>query len=186
MGVSRHAHAWRGALLGAALLLAAAAPAAGAEAPREVRLKAAFVERFLHFVEWTGPKAGTDTLAVGIAGRSPLAAALREAAAAGGRAVVVREGLEPDSLAAVCHVIFVPEAVDGTARAGHPRWGDLTWTAAHNVLTVGEDAAFVADGGVIGFYTEGDRLRFAVATVAADRAGLQIGSKLLRLAKVIP
>ena len=50
------------------------------------------------------------------------------------------------------------------------------------MLTVGETDGFARQGGTIGFTMEGDRVRFEINTRAAQRAGLEISSRLLRLA----
>ena len=155
--------------------------------PREYQVKAAFVDRFLNFVEWSGPQAAGDTLVIGVVGDSPLAAALRAVyAGAGAGPVQVRTAGTPREMAEACRVIFVSAVIGGAPRADDPQWGDVAWTASHQVLTIGEDDGFTASGGVIGFYTEDDRLRFAVSEGASARAGLTIGSKLLRLAKIVP
>ena len=52
------------------------------------------------------------------------------------------------------------------------------------VLTVGEHVQFSRLGGVIAFIRDGNRVRFEINLDAADRAGLQVSSKLLRLAAV--
>ena len=186
---------WQGNRLTVVVLLVAAlgrgVPAARAgtvdDVPREYQVKAAFIDRFLNFVEWNGAKAGGDTLVIGIVGDAPMAEAIRTAeAGSGSRHLAVRTSGAPQDLAAACHVIFVSATIDGAPRSAHPQWGDTAWTATHQVLTVGEDDAFTASGGVIGFYTEDDRLRFAVSEGAMAQAGLVIGSKLLRLAKIVP
>jgi hypothetical protein len=53
------------------------------------------------------------------------------------------------------------------------------------VLTVGEDADFLRDGGMIRFMRVGNRVRFEINVEAAERAGLQISSRLLRLAEAV-
>jgi hypothetical protein len=54
------------------------------------------------------------------------------------------------------------------------------------VLTVGEADRFLADGGLIRFFLEANRLvRFEVNLPAVERTPLKISSKLLRLAKVV-
>jgi hypothetical protein len=52
------------------------------------------------------------------------------------------------------------------------------------VLTIGERSQFSRLGGVIAFVRDGNRVRFEINLDAAERAGLQISSKLLRLADV--
>jgi dihydroxyacid dehydratase/phosphogluconate dehydratase len=52
------------------------------------------------------------------------------------------------------------------------------------VLTIGEHVPFSRLGGIIAFIRDGNRVRFEINADAAERAGLQVSSKLLRLAAV--
>jgi hypothetical protein len=52
-----------------------------------------------------------------------------------------------------------------------------------SVLTVGESEGFTANGGVIDFKLDGERVRIEINTAAADRAKLHISAKLLSLAQ---
>jgi hypothetical protein len=53
------------------------------------------------------------------------------------------------------------------------------------VLTVGEHERFLDQGGVMRLFLEDNRVRFSVNQQSADRAGLQISSRLLRLARTV-
>jgi hypothetical protein len=53
------------------------------------------------------------------------------------------------------------------------------------ILTVGDGDAFASGGGMIGLFVEDGRMRFAINTEAAHRAGLRFSSKLLNLAKIV-
>ena len=56
-----------------------------------------------------------------------------------------------------------------------------------NVLTVGDGAEFLSRGAAVTFVREGDRVRFDVNLTEAQRAGLTISSRLLRVARrVVP
>lgn len=63
----------------------------------------------------------------------------------------------------------------------------LVWGATERAgaLTVGDIQGFARRGGVIGFFLEGNRVRFEVNVDAAERSRLRLNSKLLRLARVI-
>ena len=50
------------------------------------------------------------------------------------------------------------------------------------VLTVADTAGFLDHGGIINFVLEGSKVRFEINQEAAERAGIKISSKLLRLA----
>ncbi len=86
------------------------------------------------------------------------------------------EDLEPNC---DCQILFVPAAQYKRFRQAA---GGLR---ASGVLTVGETPGFAAQGGVINFKLEGDRLRFEINIDAAERERLRISSKLLSLAEIV-
>lgn len=58
-------------------------------------------------------------------------------------------------------------------------------TAGLPILTVGASSSFAERGGIANFFVDSGRMRFAVNTRAAERAQLQISSKLLSLARIV-
>jgi hypothetical protein len=54
-----------------------------------------------------------------------------------------------------------------------------------NVLTVGESDGFSHHGGIVNLLLSGGRIRFEVNPHAAERAHLQISSRLLSLATIV-
>ena len=53
------------------------------------------------------------------------------------------------------------------------------------VLTVGEGDSFLDEGGIIAFVLENRRVRFNIDQAAAHKAGLQLSSRLLNVARSI-
>jgi hypothetical protein len=53
------------------------------------------------------------------------------------------------------------------------------------VLTIGDSDNFAHQGGIIGLELQQSRVRFAINVAASDRAGLNISSQLLQLAKIV-
>ena len=156
------------------------------EIPREYRVKAAFVQRFLDFVTWTAEGADHDgPVLVCVIGDSPMRAALGDLAGEPGMGRELQMGTAEELTKEGCGVFFIAATVDGVPRADHPDWQDLRELSATGVLTIGEDPGFHLAGGVINFFAQGDRLRFSVSERAAKRAGLKIGSKLMRLALIV-
>jgi hypothetical protein len=51
-------------------------------------------------------------------------------------------------------------------------------------LTISEIEGFTQSGGIINFYIEESKIRFEINVGAAEKAGLKISSKLLKLAKI--
>jgi len=53
------------------------------------------------------------------------------------------------------------------------------------VLTVGDDEAFVRDGGMVGLPIEDGTVRITVNPDALRNAGLMMSSQLLRMARIV-
>jgi hypothetical protein len=90
--------------------------------------------------------------------------------------VVRRVGI--DGLAG-CHLLFWSGSDD------HQRRMLLQALAGKPVLTVSDDGAFARAGGMINFFVDSERMRFAVNPAAAERGGLRISSRLLKLAVIV-
>jgi len=161
------------------LLLWAAVPAKGGTA-QEYAVKAAFLVSFAEFVEWPGESdAVTGPIIIGIIGPDPFGGALDAIVATKNkpsvRYVIQRYGRMEDI--SRCHILFVglPGGADTTSL--------IAYLADRPVLTVGETDSFIKSGGMINFFIDGDRVRFEISKVPAERAGLTISAKLLRLQK---
>jgi len=143
-------------------------------------IKAAFLYNFTKFVEW--PAAARDfkepfRLCV-LADPAFTQAIDRiiEGESVGARKLV---RVEPQSVeqARTCDMLYVGKAeTDRGSRL-------VTAVRQLPILTVGESSRFVDQGGAIGFVTENNRVRFDVSQRAAERSGLKVSSKLLRVAR---
>ena len=159
----------------AAVIVALAVPTARAQEPTlEYQVKAAYLYNFVKFVEWpAGALSGSLTIC--IAGRNPFSDALDDLVrgeSIDGHAIGARVALAPRP---GCNVVFVPHDV--------PAAEFLRAARAAPVLTVGESADFIAQGGMINFVRDAGMIRFEIDQEAATRVGLQISSRLLRLAR---
>jgi hypothetical protein len=151
-----------------------------AHAANEYEVKAAFLFNFTRFVDWpTSP--GSGPFCIGIEGADPFGGALEEVVkgrSAGGHTIAVKHfnaGEEP----AACEIVFISGADAKKMRAA---LGRLQHAA---VLTVGEGPGFCQSGGVIAFEVEENKVRLDINPEAAQRARLQISSKLLSLATLV-
>lgn len=164
------------------LLLAAipfAVPAQAQETPTEYDLKAAFLYNFTKFVEWPADAFHDDrsSLRLCVLGDDPFGDSLRAIAkeeVAGRRLMVL--GVAGMSDPAGCQILFVSRS----ERRRLPRI--LAAVRDAPVLTVGDTAGFLEQGGIINFTLQGSRVRFEINHESAERVGLRISSKLLRLA----
>jgi hypothetical protein len=149
---------------------------------REYALKAAFLYNFAKFVEW--PKVAfpneSAPIAICIVGDDPFGTALE---AVKGRAVrerktVMKRGVKPDDLRA-CHICFVSRS------EGENLAKILAELRDCHALTVSDVEGFAQRGGVIGLVTVEDEIHLEINVDAAERAGLTVSSRLLKLAKII-
>ena len=61
----------------------------------------------------------------------------------------------------------------------------LAGLESHHVLSIGDMEGFAEQGGIIGLTKVDGKVRFAINVDAAQRAGLTISSKLLKLASIV-
>ena len=150
-----------------------------AQAP-EYDLKAAFLFNFAKFVEWpesafSGARA---PLTVCVYGEDPFGSTLDgvvQNERVGERSLLVQRPDSVDDLGE-CHVLFV-------CRSEKDRLGEvMAHIEGKPVLTVADTDGFLRAGGIINFILEGSKVRFLIDQQAAERSGLRISSKLMRLA----
>lgn len=175
---------------------------ADAASDREYQLKAAFLYNFISFVDGkrfaplppdTKPDDPNRPIHIGILGNDPFKDAFEPLAdkTVRDRPVVVRrfQGFAPKvdadgqvqphpDLAAIrrCHVLFVCASEKEHFKLLLAPIRDA------DILTVSDVPGFLDAGGMINFLIEEKKVRFEVNTVPAERAKLDIRSKLLRLA----
>jgi len=156
----------------------------------EYLIKAGFIYNFAKFVEWPSAAfAQPDSpIVIGVLGTDPFGSVLDRLVQdkkIGQRGFVVRRykwGKDLKDLKDLrdCKILFV-----STSEKAH---ADeiiqlVKWLP---ILTVGETPGFAERGGVIRFTVEDNRVRFEVNVDAAHQADLNISSRLLTLAKIIP
>jgi hypothetical protein len=170
-----------------ALLLAGAlvslAPAQLPASASERSVKAAYIYKFLGYVEWpTDAFPVPDApLVIGVVGADQLAgdlADLTRGRNVNGHPIEVRRMKAGEALTGV-DVLFVGAAernrLPVLARAA----------ATHAVLVITEDENGLDEGAVINFVLVNGHVRFEVALDAADRAGIRLSSRLLAVAQFV-
>jgi hypothetical protein len=165
-----------------ALFLAGRARAATAD-ELEYQVKAAFLYNFAKFVEWPedafeGP---TDPMILCVVGDDPFGESLDTVVhgeTLNGRPLVVHRTRDLYEIRD-CHVVFVPRSERGRQER------ILEDLRNRGILTVGEADGFLTGGGIIRFVLEQNKVRFDINLQAAESSGLELSSKLLRLARTI-
>ncbi len=168
--------------LAATWLLAGEARAVPPQAT-ETGVKSAFLYKFTHFAEWPAEALGSDgaPIAMCVLGRDPLAEVLEKAVRgrkARERPLVVRR-VEGASGVTGCHVLFI--GWSQSAKLDRI----LGRLARQPTLTVGDAAGFAHRGGMINLTKQGNRVRLEINRRAAERAGIQLSSQLLKLADLV-
>lgn len=162
---------------------------ARAEQPaiQEHEVKAAFLYNFARFVTWEDSAFETNDspIIIGIVGETPLTAVLEQAAknhTVKARVLQVRrigsaEELANPAALRECHLLFI-EAKQRNVET------ILRSLKGSHVLTVGETPGFAAEGGMIEFFRDRNRIRFRINVDATRQAHLRLSSKLLALAEI--
>lgn len=154
-----------------------------AATPLERSVKAAFLYKFLSFVEWrpgTFPD-GASPIVIGVYGLDSFADELRRLVAGrpvGGRSIEIRTVRRGEAITGL-HVLFV--GVDESAQLPA-----LTRSAQqHGVLVVGEGDRALPLGSSISLVVSDGRVRFDVSLSAAEKAGIRLSSRLLAVARTV-
>lgn len=164
------------ALRVAAALVTAVLATLPSHAIEEQGLRAAIVVKLLDFVEWPAARGPAGDLVLCVDPASALAPPLRllNGLALRQWRLAVRSA-EPGK-AALCHVLVI---VDSAAPAR------LRPAESEPVLVIGSGAPRPDDGVHVYLVPVGGRIGFEVNLAQARRAGLQISSRLLRLAQAV-
>lgn len=166
-----------------AAALCSAAGASEAQSPTEYQVKAAFLYNFAKFVEWPArsfPMAGAPfTLCV--VGEDPFGSDLEEITQ--GKTVnerkLVTRRVKKTQEREPCHILFISPSEE-------ERLGEILRAVGNSsVLTVSDIEKFSQSGGIIRFTQDGNKIRFEINLDAAERAGLRISSRLLKLARIV-
>ncbi|GAB4248511.1 YfiR family protein [Deferrisoma sp.] len=152
------------------------------QGPTEPEIKAAVVLNLARFTDWppgTFPNA-TAPLRVCALGVDAVADALFRLAGetVKGHPVSVERVVEPAGLSG-CHVAYV--AASERKRAGEV----LDEIRGKPVLSISDLEGFAAWGGAVSFWRMGGRVRLDVNRAALGRSGLELSSKVLRLARLV-
>lgn len=159
-----------------------ATPASRAEmkAFDEYQVKSVFLLNLTNFVNWpsksfSGPNAPFRIIILGEDPFGPILDKAVKGETVQGHPIVIerlnyRESLPP------CHILFISPSLK-------QKLPDiLASIKSSHLLTVSDYAGFCRQGGMINLVHKNNRVRIEVNVKAAEPAGLQISSKLLRVA----
>jgi hypothetical protein len=148
----------------------------------EYLLKAAFIYNIAKFVEWPPGSFETEKapLVLCILGKDPFGYALTtiDGKMVQGRTLTVKHVDRIEELR-TCHILFI----SSSERNKLPQ--EVQSLKDANVLTVGDMPNFAQNGGIINLITLDNKIHMEINVAAAEKAKLQISSKLLKLARVV-
>ena len=178
------AHAgWPRVLCGVVALASFSLPAwSSGQSATAAALTSAFLYNFAKFTEWPADSlAPGQRIALCVLGDNAVASALEQTIK--GHAIesheLTVELLKPDASARSCHLLYM-SGVDEKRSIQV-----IESLKSAPVLTASDAARFVELGGVAQLTLENGRMRFAINVSAAQRARLQLSSKLLSLARIV-
>jgi hypothetical protein len=147
---------------------------------KEYQLKAAFLFNFTQFVEWPNNTFSNakGPIVIGILGEDPFGSYLDELVQGeevNGRPLIVQRYHSTEEIKQ-CHILFInlPKTTKQV----------ISSLKGKNILSVGETANFIKEGGMIKFSMEDNKIHFQINPEEAKEEGLVISSKLLRLAEI--
>jgi len=160
------------------LLLALGSPSPAEGPPEESRIKAAIVFNLTRVVTWPEGALGAGEFVLDVAGADPADPAFStlDAKDVFGRSLVVRSwngGSDPGQ------IIYL-------SRSEGSHLNDLlAGLAGRPTLTVSEIDGFCEKGGMIQLVRRQNKIRMRINRAAAERAGLNLSSQLLKVAEIV-
>jgi hypothetical protein len=151
---------------------------ADTEEGEENAIKTAFLFNFFKFINWP-LEVSLATLDLCTIYNDQLgdSLAVLENKLVGDRLLLVRRNLDVDEIKD-CHLVYISSSVENVG-AILKKVKDLP------IVTVGDQAKFIAQGGMIGLVQDGDRLSFEINLDVSKAQGVHISAKLLKLAKIV-
>ncbi len=154
-----------------------------AQTASDRQVKAAYLYNFAKFVEWPEHTfaSSTDAIHFCIWNDRGFEADVRQIVNGkllAGRSIEVVGCQNIDQLRK-CHILFIGSSDERETRR------ILQVLREVSALTVGDMKDFIANGGIINFVLQEDRVQFEVNHKSATRAGLRISSRLLGVAKLV-
>ena len=148
---------------------------------REYQLKAAFLYNFCQFVEWPANAftKNDEPLIIGVFGDNPFGRYLDE--------TVKGEKIDQHPIVVKyydnnengkCHLAFI--ALNDAEQSSDI----VNNLKGKSVLTIGDQPWFLEHNGMIRFVNSDNKIRFQINVDAVKDAGLEVSSKLLRLADI--
>jgi len=150
--------------------------------PDEFQVKAALVFNIAKYVDWPPSAFAQESTPLMICnlGSGGFTSAVEDLQGKPfkGRPVTVRQIAKPEE-GRSCHVLVIGEADQNLIQSF------LAKLRNQAVLSISDRDRFAHSGGVVGFYTQGNKVRFEINLLSAQQHQLRISSQLLKLARIV-
>lgn len=146
---------------------------------KEQHLKAAFLVQFVKFTAW--PVSTSKDITIGVLGSASFTEAVSkyEGKRLHGKTLNVRKIDNIQEAETCCQLIFL------TASESRRSRGILKHLVDRPILTVSETSGFTNNGGIIRIIKKGPKFTFVVNVKNAKQSGLEISSRMLRVAYAV-
>lgn len=147
---------------------------------RAYQLKAIFLFNFTQFVQWPATAVQDGPFVIGILGEDPFGSYLDRVVAGeqvNGKPIVIKRFKNFNSIQ-YCNILFIAKSFIADR--------NIAALSNRGMLTVSDGGNFMEAGGIVKFVTENNKINMQVNPAAAKVAGIEISSKLLRLAEIWP
>jgi hypothetical protein len=146
----------------------------------ESRVKAAFIEKFTHFIDWPDDSLRHDgQFVIGIIGYSPVTPHLLELTS--GRKIknrdLVLKSVVTGPAVSECQIVFIAPGESANLAA------ILARVKNRPILTVADSPGFADRGVMINLFRAGNYVRFEINMDEVKRSALKFSSKLLVLSR---
>lgn len=161
----------------ACLLSLVAHAAVGGESDLEAKVKAAYLFHLTKFVDW--PTLPANEVRICVIGSETVGGMMGELSTRQVRNRPLK--IEVDNLTnpAACQVLFIGRGDRRLAEI-------LRQVRGNGVLTVSDQDSFTRQGGMVGFYQEGGKIKLEINPETARAVNLRISAKLLEVARTVP
>ena len=147
---------------------------------REYLLKAGFIEKFTHFVEWPG-NTNSETFKIAVLGENKFDHALEE---------IFNKVKVKNKTSEVVYISSVDEIKNAmilfiSGKMDNKLAEILNYTKGKPILTISENSGYGKKGVIINLFLVNDYIRYEINRNALEESGLEMSSLLLESAIII-
>jgi hypothetical protein len=151
---------------------------------RESLLKAGYIEKFTHFVQWPDAKdynVSDDTFSITVIGKNTFGSDLEDLF---GKTKVKNNSVKISYISSIeeitnCMILFISSSEKSDLEK------ILKYTTGKPILTISDSKGFGITGVIINMFSEGGYIKYEINRRTLEKSGLKINSLLLNYAVII-